>query len=97
MSTKSSELSITSESAAPAEIVPAGISLTFVLAFFASMALSAQRLKAIAEVRASTMHRMTFNKSQTSGWLSGWIAPNVYPIAANGSANTVWLNLTKER
>ena len=54
------QLSIVNQSAALAEMIPAGISRMAVRGFFASMFRSAHRLKAIALVRAKTIHRSTF-------------------------------------
>lgn len=52
-------LRVVKVSAAAGEILPAGISLTTVLAFLASISRSAQRLNAMAAERAKTIHKST--------------------------------------
>ena len=88
---------ITKDKAEDAEIFPAGISLVTVLGFLASIFLSKYLLKAIAAFRAKTIHSITSaNKSQLNGFFEV-VTPRKNPIKANGNANIVCENLTKER
>ena len=91
------QLIMINASAALEDIFPAGISRSFVLGFFASMLRSAQRLNPIAAERAKTMHNKTFSAKSIVKIPSPITMPAVNPIAANGSANTVWLNLINDR
>ena len=69
-------------------IIPAGISLMAVRGFKASNFLSIKRLKAIAELRAVTIHTNTSNNNfNEKEWPSD--KANVKPINANGKANIV--------
>lgn len=56
---KRTQFVITNTKALPEEIIPLGISRIFVRTFSLSNLLSAQRLNAMAELRANTMHRIT--------------------------------------
>ena len=70
-------------------MIPAGISRRAVRGFNASIPLSAQRLNAIAALRAVTIHIKTFiARGHKTGSALCEIA-NVKPIAAKGSAKTV--------
>ena len=91
------QLKIINASAALDEIFPAGISRSFVLGFFASILRSAQRLNAIAAERAKTIHNKTLTAKIIVKSPLPIIIPEVNPIAANGNANTVWLNLINDR
>lgn len=71
------------------EIAPDGISRTTVLEFFASIDLSAQRLKAIAAERANTIHNKTFIANSMENVNSCCVIASVKPIAAKGKAKTV--------
>lgn len=57
------EQTTTNHNAEDADTTPLGISLLLVRLFFASMPRSAQRLKAIAAVRASTMQSNMSNNN----------------------------------
>ncbi len=83
------QLKIINLSAAFDEILPAGISRSLVLGLFASIFRSAQRLKAIAAERAKTIHSKTLNAKSIVKTPFPITIPEVNPIAANGSANTV--------
>ena len=73
---------------------PLGISLTSdVLGFLASISRSRYRLKAMAALRAKTIHKTTsMNLSQVNKYSFCLIA-KVNPISAKGKAKIVWLNL----
>lgn len=88
---------IVKKSAASALISPDGISLMNVLGFFASIFLSAHLLKAMAAVRAKTIHSNTF-KARAQEKKSGRdFMASEKPMNAKGKANTVCENFTKER
>ena len=94
---KHPQLISVNQSAELAVMMPAGISRMMVRGFFASISLSAQRLKAIALLRAKIMQSSTLIprlKVNASGF--SCIARKK-PIIANGSANTVCENFTRER
>ena len=70
-------------------MAPDGISRLAVRAFLASMLRSVQRLNAIAEERAKTMHPKTHKAFEGATWKSTLRSPATKPIAANGMAKTV--------
>ena len=82
--------------AARGAIRPRGSARTAVLGFAASIRASTMRLNVIAALRAATMHT-TINANcpfvGNEGGVAERAARNV-ASAANGSAKTVWLNLT---
>lgn len=80
---------ITSVKADPGLITPLGISRTAVREFWESMSLSMYRLKAIADVRAKIIHKMTFTKREISKLESVRVMAKVKPIKAKGIAKTV--------
>ncbi len=86
---KAKQLKMVNRSAAFAEIIPAGISRTAVLGFFASMVLSAQRLNAIAAERAKTIQSKIFPVNAQLKENENSVIAKVNPIAANGSAKMV--------
>ena len=69
-------------------IIPDGISLIAVLGFNASNFLSINRLNAMAEFRAVTIHANTNKKSLMENVCPSDNA-NVNPMNANGNANIV--------
>lgn len=88
---------ITNVSAAAGEICPAGISRIFVLGFFSSKERSINRLKAIAALRAVTMHASIRRNVLRLKGCELFSSPRKNPIKANGNAKTVWLNFTSEK
>src|SRR5262245_54320602 len=88
---------ITMVSAEPGEIAPEGISRTAVRGFCASKRRSIKRLKAMAALRANTMHRITKIKVSQLNCAPPERMAKQKPMSAKGSANTVWLNLMSER
>ncbi|MND86219.1 hypothetical protein D3C80_781730 [compost metagenome] len=80
-----------------AEIFPAGISRIAVLGLIASISRSKYLLKAIAAFRAVTMHNNINSNSFQEKAYSVVSSAKKKPIRANGNANTLWANKTKER
>lgn len=78
-------------------MAPDGISRPAVRAFLASILRSDQRLNAIAEERAKTMQQITHKALVGATWKSTLRSPATKPMAANGMANTVWLNLMRDK
>jgi hypothetical protein len=78
-------------------IIPLGISLMAVLGFFASNSLSKYLLKAIAALRAKTIHKSMSPKSLGSKLYPSLNIARQKPIKAKGKANTVWLNLISDK
>lgn len=78
-------------------IAPDGISRPAVRTFLASILRSDHRLNAIAEERAKTMQPSTHRALEGATWKSTLRNPATKPIAAKGIANTVWLNLIRDR
>ena len=93
---------ITNNSAFAEEIIPLGISLIFVRTFSLSNLLSAQRLNAMAALRAKTIHRIILkNRSQSMRLLFSSIESvgdaRKNPIIAKGIAKMVWLNFIRDK
>jgi hypothetical protein len=78
-------------------IIPEGISLTAVRGLRASMLRSAQRLKLMAALRANTMQSSTFSANEKERASGACRIASKNPVAANGRANRVCENLTRER
>ena len=91
------QFSKTNNNARCGEITPEGISREAVRSLAASISRSRYRLKAIAALRAITIHistRNNFNQISPAGRV---VAAMVKPTKANGSAKTVWLNFIRDR
>ena len=98
VTTKSTQLIITKMSAALGFMLPFGISRTAAVRLFAlSIARSIYLLKAMAALRAKTMHNTTFKSRIASKLKVEYSIAKKYPISANGKAKMVWLNLMSER
>jgi hypothetical protein len=82
-------LMMTNIAAALELIMPAGISLFFVLGLSASKSLSASLLNPIAVFLASTMQRITKRSNLILKLNSGEDTAREKPIRANGIAKTV--------
>lgn len=95
--TKSKQLTMVKISAFRAEIFPAGISRIAVLGLIASMSRSKYRLKAMAAFLAVTMHNNINSNSFQEKVYSVVCRAKKKPIRANGNANTLCANKTKER
>lgn len=97
-SMKNAEFIITNIIACFDEIIPLGISLLCVLGFLESIFRSAQRLNAIAAFLAVIIQINTrTNNFKSSISKPTARVPIIKPIAANGNANTVWLNLMSDK
>lgn len=70
-------------------IIPAGTSLMAVLGFNLSIFLSRNRLKAIAALRAKTIHRITNIKLNHEKSTVDWLTAKKNPSKAKGSAKMV--------
>jgi hypothetical protein len=88
---------ITNERAAEGCITPEGISRFAVLGFFSSYFLSIYLLNPIAALRAKTMHKRISNKSLSLIACPESAKPRKSPIIANGRANMVCANFTREK
>ena len=94
---KRTELTITKKVAALMLIAPAGISLFLVLELSASKRLSAILLNPMAAFLAKIMQRIIRKSNlRLKCWFSSDTAREK-PMSANGIANTVWLNLIREK
>src|SRR5207249_2178335 len=92
---KMTDAKTTNQAASRLLIAPRGNSRFAVLGFKASRRASARRLKPIAALRAATMARRI---QPIAVHVTGpRRAASKAPASANGSANTEWLNRTKER
>ena len=85
----SKQFNITNRSAEEAFMIPAGISLFFVLGFKLSMFLSMYRLNAIAALLAKIIHNNTNPNKSKSKELLFKVTASKKPIIAKGIANTV--------
>ena len=99
---KAADIRIVNRRAASGDTMPAGISRMAVRGFFASKWRSSHRLKAIAALRAVTMHtRTAASRTQIRyGSIAGTPpgkAARVKPTIAKGIAKMVCENLTRER
>jgi hypothetical protein len=92
--TKATDETTTNRMASRRLIAPRGSSRPAVLGFFASKRASTSRLKPIAALRAATM-QATIQAIRTGDSGTNLVARSA-PASANGSANTEWLNRTKE-
>lgn len=94
---KASSETIVNISAAVGEIFPAGISRFIVLGFLASIERSRYLLKAMAVLRAKTMHNNMYKRIMKSKGFSDCALAIKKPMNAKGNAKTVWANLTREK
>ena len=90
-------LMATNNAALGLEIIPAGISRTAVRGLSLSNFSSIYRLKAMAALRANTIHNTTARRMCHSNGLPSYQTAKNNPMSAKGNAKMVWLNLMSDR